>query len=514
MTASPRLWKITVAVSLLAMMFSASGCSALRDSTTAVTSKLKLPKKEAEKEKLKAGPTKVLTDATAVALELPESDLQARSKFQARFRELIDAKRDSAADLLVARNLDHAYELLTQFDQVDANSLALALAYDRAIGNQNGWHALLSAGKSEPVSQYHNQRKQFYGAISNGNFDATSRNQLVAKAQETGHEVLLVDAWYQTGVGHLLREENELSAAAFSTCAQLAGDRHGTLGANALLLASEASRRAGDYATAGQSWNGAIELACQQMRTKAITEPVFWDRAIHLHPVGAAWPSCIAETLASIGSGQASVLRTELLRQLAADDKAARSLDSGLMIEAAMGSWREARGESEKALIHLKRAETRASGVTTEWLRIAQAPLLVSLGQPGTATTLLAPIIAKEDNAPTTLAAMAKLGVIKLKNNSAKHGVRLLQEAAGNDAQSDWPGQSGAVADLALGLLMVGETSAGLDQLARAQAMFESEGEVELLAKSLWNQKQYLEHSDAKKATVAVVSDRLESMRL
>jgi len=507
------LERLTYGGACLLALLVVGGCNISHEKTAGLMSKVKLAGKKMGDERPKMGPTKVVTDGTALALELPESDLQARGKFRQRFGKLIAGDRIAAADILVARRPDHAYEVLAnQFDRNDNDLVVLAASYDRFCGGDSGWHAMIRGASSETVDQYFFNRKQFLGAITNGQFDSTTAIDLVSQANETGQEALLVDAYYQTGIAGLLTQDNASAADAFAMASQTAGDRHGMQGAAALLMGSEARRRANDFAGATSAWQDSVELACQMIRTRNVTDTGYWDRATYLQPVGTPWPASVATTLAALGNSSASAIRTNLLRQLATIDAA--TLSSACWIEAAMGSWRDARGESQKAIVHLKKSETAATSEAADWLRIAQAPILVSLGQKGTATTLLAPLIAREDNSPVMLAAMSKLGVMKLTGGSQQHGIRLLHKAVVDSGGVDWPGKSSARADLALGLLMIGENSEGITQLRQAQSHFEAEGEIEQLAKSLWNEQKYLEHNEADKTQVAAVESRLKTMQL
>ncbi|MEZ6087081.1 MAG: hypothetical protein R3C05_03410 [Pirellulaceae bacterium] len=500
---------------LVVLVLSVFGCNISREKTGNLLGKMKLPGKQAKSNLPKSGPTKVVTDATALALELPESDLLARERFHQRFDKLLAEGRTSAADLLVARHPDHAYETLCgHWNRDDPTRPALAAAYDRFCGGGGQWHELMASSDIESVDRYFQDRKQFFGAITNGQFEGTQSIDLVAKAKATGSEALLVDAWYQTGVAKLLLQQNAAAAEAFATCSNIANDRHGMQSAIAMLMCGEAKRRASDYVDATQAWRQSVQIACQQVQTRNLTDPGYWDRAIYLQPVGTSWPAEVATTFASIGSRPASVLRSDLLQQLAAIKHQSDALPAGCWIEAALASWRDDRGEQQKALIHLKKAETLSVPAAVDWLRIAQAPMLVSLGQAGMATTLLAPIIAREDDSPQMLAAMSKLGVIKLTGVSKQHGIRLLHRAVVESGGTQWPGKAAARADLALGLLMIGETTQGLQQLRQAQQQFQADGEIEQLAKSLWNEQRYLEHSDANKQEIAAVESRLQTMRL
>ncbi len=490
------------------------GCNVTGKRTTEVLQKLKLVDRRPPRELPKAGPTTVVTDATALALELPESDLQARQQFRQRFEKLISEERFAAAERLVARRPDLAHQVLcNQTAQSRPELLALASCYDRACGNEAGWHAMMTDANAEPIDAYFKTRTQLFGAIGNGDFEATGQTDLVTAAEQTGHPPLLADAWFQTGVAYLLRQQNLPAADAFASAIDHAGMQNGSLAAQAGLMRSEALRRGGQFAAAGDAWQQAVNLACQQIRRQHFTDPAFWDRAVYIRPVGSEWPACVVETFAAIGNAPASVVRTDLLRQLASVHQHGELISAACWIEAGLGSWRQARGETQKALVHLKKAETVAGETAKDWLRISQSPLLLALGQRGTATTLLAPIIAREDDSPQMLAAMSQLGAMKLTGRSQQHGIRLLHRAVVESAAVEWPGKASSQADLALGLLMIGEKAEGMAQLRAAQARFKSEGDLELLAKSLWNEKQYLDHSDADRETIAAVDDRLQTMQ-
>ncbi|MCG8650480.1 MAG: hypothetical protein MI861_11650, partial [Pirellulales bacterium] len=122
--------------------------------------------------------------------------------------------------------------------------------------------------------------------------------------------------------------------------------------------------------------------------------------------------------------------------------------------------------------------------------------------------------IAREDDSAPMLAATAELGVIRLTGGSPQSGVRLLKRALEDHTDVQWPGRAGVEADYALGLLMVGDKAGGISRLAQAQKQFEAEGEIELLAKSLWNQLQYLEHTESDKDSITAVKTRLEAMQI
>ena len=517
-----RLSKFTIASTALTLaVVSIAGCSVGKLDSAAMLSKLKLPGKQEKSDLPKSGPTKVVTDATALVLELPESDLHARSRFGQRFASLLDEDRSVAADRLTARHPDHAYELLTTSTPDGSDTqIALAAAYDRYCQSAGQWSAVAQGHRNEAVQSYYTARSQWMGNVTNGAFAKTNAIDLVAVAESTAMKPLVVDAWYQTGIGALLRESNAESASAFRRCATEASTDHGLQAATATMLASEAMRRDGDFAGATQAWMQSVALACEQLRDRHISDAAYWERAAYLQPVGTPWPIEVANCFVAIATSSPNVLRTDLIQQLAnvvqsSSTASSTPISSACWVETAAGSWQQARGETQKALIHLKKAETQSPpAAAVDWLRITQADLLVSLAQNGTATTILAPIISREDNSPTMHAAMAKLGVMKLKTKSPQHGIRLLKESVDAEHANQWPGKASARADYALGLLMIGDETAGLWQLTLAQQEFEIDRETELLAKSLWNQWQYLKHSDASKQDIEAARTRLNTLQL
>ncbi|MEM6469822.1 MAG: hypothetical protein AAF802_09745 [Planctomycetota bacterium] len=515
--------KSTALLVLSSMVLVATGCSVAQKTGESLFGKAMLekltPGPSKEDDGLKIGPTKVLTDATALALELPESDLQAREKFHQKFKSLVDAERYAAATVLVSRQPDYAYQILSsELSRGDSSLEDLAAAYDRFCGGTPNWQTLANHPSQQPIENYFAGRKQFLGAISNGRYAATEEVNLVELAEAAGSEALIVDAYYQHGIGALLRQDNATAADLFAASADHAADRHGMQAASAKLMCSESSRRAGDFARAIEEWQQSVQIACSQIRNRNLTDPNFWDQAAYLQPVGTAWPADIVPTFAGIGRGNACVIRTELLRQLSVIEEGtvlSGTVPPACWVESAVGSWRASRGESQKSLLSLKKAESLTdSKAAKDWLRIAQAPVLVQVGQNGAATSLLAPLIAREDNSPEMLAAMSKLGVIKLSTGASRHGVRLLHRAVIDSDGIDWPGKSTARADLALGMLMIGEDAEGMAQLEQAQLQFESEAELEQLAKSLTNHQKYLKHQEADKTRIAAITERLESLQL
>ncbi|MCG8649371.1 MAG: hypothetical protein MI861_06040, partial [Pirellulales bacterium] len=343
----------------------ALGCAAAKTGATELLGKLVPDHNLAAPELPKAGPTKVVADASALALDLPESDVESRSRFEKRFAGLMDEGRVIAADILVARHPDHAYQLLSQATSNSETVTALAAAYDRFCRSEDGWQKVIESFHSPATLQYFALRSKWFAQVTNGDFGDTQSIDLVAAASQTSCKALLADAWYQQGIGAILRGDNSAAANHFSQCASVAASDLGMLSANALLLCSEAHRRAGDFGEANASWRSAVSTACQLMSQRAVSDPVFWDRASYLQPVGIPWPAEVAVAFEQLVTRGPSALRTDLLRQLAQPHSASAAPPASCWVEAATGSWLRQRGESHRALVRMKKAESYATPTRT-----------------------------------------------------------------------------------------------------------------------------------------------------
>ncbi|MEL6895541.1 MAG: hypothetical protein AAFP90_05500 [Planctomycetota bacterium] len=506
-------------------MITAVGCSAVRQSADQLVDGMpslnwsQTNTRTNSKTGRTVGPTRVITDASALALELPESDIQHRQAFAARFNSLVEDQRIVAANILVARNPDHAIAVLMQSlgsgnAEPDSNTLHLATAADQFRASPNNLRSLVENGSDEAVRGYFQLRQQMMSSITNGDFAPTGDIDLVATATSAGHPALLVDAYYQNGIAALMRQENSVAAESFRNCTMQAGDNHGVKAADAMLMCSESLRRAKDYAGAIAAWQQSVATACRIIKTRSCTSTEYWERAKYLRPVETPWPPCVSKTFQALGNSGPGPLRTDLLQQLASLQDPA--IPAGCWLHAALGSWHHARGNAETALLHLKQSETQSTSnpSATDWLRIAQSPLLTQLGKTGTATTLLTPIIAREDNSPVMLAAISQMGTIKLTSGSARHGVRLLKRGVIDNDGVTWPGQTAARADYALGMLIIGEHAEGISQLHQAQSHFQSQGEIEQLAKSLFNEREYLKQRDDEPSRISDITGRITALQL
>ncbi len=502
-----------VGLTLIALF---SGCVAEKLATPRIAEKMSLRAKKEKQAEPPMGPTKVIPDASALALQLPESDAEAKNRFEKAFAATIAEGRTGAAELLVARFPDYSYEILTSRNPASYDHHgALAAAYDRFCRTRDGWSAV-AVSVDPAVQQYYARRNAWMAAVSTGKFAETKSIDLIEAADATRMRVLVADAWQQTGIGSLLRSDNAAAAQQFANCAEVAGEEAGLLAPNALLLRSEAQRRAGDCDAANATWASSVHVASRLLATRGVSDPNYWDRAGYLQPVGTAWPTTVAVGFQQFVAAGSSPLRSELIQQLAMKPIGGRAeeVPSACWVEAAIGSWQHHRGETHKAVVRLKKAEAIATGTAADWVHIALAREMVAFGQNGAATALLTPIIARQDASPTTLAATAELAVVRIQTGAEQQGVRMLQSVLEDHPTVQWPGRGSSEADFALGLLMIGEAEKGQRKLAEVQRRFQSEGEIELLAKALWNECQFLEHTKAAAATIETAQQRFEQLRL
>ncbi|QGJ68948.1 Hypothetical protein PBC10988_6130 [Planctomycetales bacterium 10988] len=477
-------------------------------------------KKKSKPELPPSGPTTVIADGTAIALGQPEADLAARSRFDQRFIELNQQGRTQAAELLVTRHPDLALPLL-QTSQIteDANRLQLAAAYDRLCNYspENGWQAILNNEVPQPaVVEYMQMRSKWMATLTEGKFLELEKMPLITTAQKTNQPLLLTDALHQGGIGWLLMENPQQAAAAFRQAVLSAPNQLTPQTVESLLLESEALRRAGDMASANERWNQAVQTAADMLiLPRPIATPTMWERIAYLKPVGMPWPGCVGQRFQELALGKPNPLRTDLLRQLAMSASMGSGMDPQCWVHSAIGSWHQERGNSQEALIELKKAETKALPQQVAWVHIAQGRALNGIGQTGPATALLMQMISRQDGSPEMYAAMCDLGIFRLQSGATQAGVHLLRKSLEKNTAVGWPGRNAAEADYALGLLMLGESQKGTERLMASQQRFEAEGEVELLAKSLWNQQKYLEEVEPKNQEAKQwVAGKLTTLRL
>jgi len=501
----------------LTVMLGGAGCSKV--SSTFSTGKL--PSAEANTKSLPpAGPTTVRVDSTALALNQPEQEIAVRRAFVERFQQLLNEQREAAARLWIERHPDLAWEMLRDAAPPHEPWMTrLAEFHDAQCGNDpaNSWRSVLAMRETTPGQDapYREARSEFMRKLRSGKFAEAHAIDLVTPARATGQTLLEIDAWHQTGIAHLLAEQPAAAVGALEQCVRLAANYAPHQAVHVQLLLSEARRRAGDHQRAAADWTSAVAHAADLLvRPTPIADPTFWDRAMYLQPVQHQWPEAVVTRVNQLVQRGASQGRPVALAQIiTAVQQSGEPPQPMLYVAASLASWKLERGDPQGAVVAFKRAETVASPAVKDWLRIAQAKAMARMEQASAATAILAPIAGREDHTPVRYAAMADLGSLQLHNGRVQQGVNLLRRASEEQPQVEWHGKSLALADYALALLMVGEETKGLARLEEAKRRFEAEGDVESLAKCLWNEAQFLKQAGQKKELAAVERD-LEKMRL
>jgi hypothetical protein len=164
-------------------------------------------------------------------------------------------------------------------------------------------------------------------------------------------------------------------------------------------------------------------------------------------------------------------------------------------------------------LVALKRAHgMTANSYDQQRLEWAQAKALMALDQAAAATTLLVAVCDSSDP-QIRCAALATLGSLRLTTGSTKQGYQLLHRALEQAETVDWPARAQAEADFGLAHLLLGNESAGLDWLHRAQARFEATGAIDDLLQSLENELAYVEQAK-KKSEAQALRQRIERLQL
>ena len=317
------------------------GCAA--QSNTPLNLPQQLAQKTAKSEPAlpPSGPMKVVVDGTAMALRRPESDVKGQERFVQKFEEMLDQERTAAANLLVYRHPDYALATLQQAVPPFAKyMMPLAAAYDGMCGAtaSEGWQAVVSQAAMPAVQTYCQRRAQWMAMLGNGKFAETEKLDLISAAQQTGRRPLVADAYHQTGVGLLLREKPAEAVTAFHQATTSAQPHLPPQAVEAMLMSSEARRRAGDVEGAILCWGEAVQMAAKMLTLpQPIADPTLWDRATYLQPVGVKWPVEVSFQFERLASGPAQAIRTELIQQLGTCQSAPASLPPAAWIYAAMG---------------------------------------------------------------------------------------------------------------------------------------------------------------------------------
>jgi tetratricopeptide (TPR) repeat protein len=434
----------------------------------------------------------------------------------ANLDSLLRVQRLTTARRLVYRHPDLSLEILqtASGDRAENPTIRfIAQARDQQCGvgsADRGWDAMLAdrLAHADRYTAYDQARSRLFEEFKLGNGQKACDLPLVKLASSTPSPLLTVDAAMLSGTALLFANRPTEAAASFKQAFELAQQNDVQLAAHAMLLWGNALRLAGDSAGAAQNWRNATTAAADCLARQIPTfDPVFWERASYLRPAQESWPDAVQQQLQTTsslnygGNGQGIVV-------------AVGAAQSETPMFACLGQCRFARNEPQAALLAFKRAETSATDPAVQsQLRLEEAKCLSRLQQEGAATAILMGMVNSKDPAMMQ-PALALLGSIKLQSGQTEFGQRLLQRAIEQNQPFEWPQRGEAEADLGLAYLMQNDEASGMRWLRSAQKRFEAAGQHELLAKSLWNEAQYLEHKGKNKAEVDAITDRLRTLEV
>lgn len=425
-----------------------------------------------------AAPTPMRVKADGACLQLGELQQPTVSPemLLAKVGEHATAGRRESARRLVLRFPDVAEDLLRSCDSAKAAdpTVQFIAACQDSIAGGTAWQTWLQE-LNGPAKTYAVQRAEALGHLKAG------KNEAVAKASFSAPPgVGRVDAHRIMGQAMLMTEKPKDAANLYAEAAKAAATDD-FQASQCLLLQGETLRRAGQAVEARALWIRAVESAAKLLdRPEPVFDPGFWERAAYLKPVDVIWPESAVQSLAKLAQ----------MRTVSFAAPAGAPPEMWLWI--ASGQARMDRGEYHSALAAFKRGETMTTDANVRAaLAVAQARVLLFLGQTKPATAMLASLADRKDS-PYASSALAILGAMKLADGANGHALSLLRRAVEANA-TNFPGRSEAEADLALAYLSTNNEEAGLRWLASAQQRFRADGEHELLERSQANEARYWE---------------------
>jgi tetratricopeptide (TPR) repeat protein len=489
----------TLCLAALVLAAALAGCSSPVD---AVRGLAWLGKKDAGDADAMPRPSSVQVKVDTFGKPLREGQQTTISSedFMARAQKLLSEERNMSLQKWVAKFPDVALEMLRTAKVPDGQRAVLAAVatyYDRQMGMSaaDGWQATLSQRTRNPKSfaSYDVTRALVLQKLRVG--EAAETNLVKLVPTDSG-AMQAIDAWQLQAKAYLVAEKMPEAAAAMQNALSLAEARDPYQAAQLLLLLSEAERRIEKREQADQTWLRAVDVArTLAERQPTIVDPQMWTDASYLRPIDKAWPQTLLVAFGHSAASQGTIVQVSTQGDLAAIEAA---------MWTAIGHAHLDRNENQAALLALKQAEACTRGeAEKDQLRLEEAQVLARLDQTAAATAMLIGLSGRTDPA-LSHAAMAVLGAQKLRSENSHAGYKLLSKALEEGETVDWPARAHAEADLGLAYLIRGEDAKGLRWLHSAQGRFATSGDVESLAKSLWNEAKYFEHKDKKKEAAAI----------
>lgn len=414
-------------------------------------------------------------------------------------KQMLRERRLASVGRFIETRPDMAIEALRSHvgDGGDSETYAaIAWHYDRTLGlpRESGWSSLYS-GKvgGDALRAYGTARARILGSAKAGGKEKTS---IIELAKATRHPQVFFDAHYLQGVEHLIENRPDQAVKIWNDALRIRPAIDSYQVAQLKLLISDAQRRTGDHETADATWEEAVQRAAElAVANPPVVDPIFWDRASYLRPVSKSWPQPCAAALVS--HSPIPVNSTDLV----GDDRRAEAVVWGAIGQALLN-----RGESQSALIALKRAEAASDWESARaWLRRGQAQALAALDQTPAASAILV-VLSSSKDAVLGRAAAADLGALKLRQGDSATGTRLLSKALESETLLDWPRRDRSEADLGLAYLIRGEEAKGLEWLHSAQNRFRRSGDAIALHQALWNEQAYYKQMKKPKQEASVAS--------
>ncbi|MEM9419139.1 MAG: hypothetical protein AAGA25_08850 [Planctomycetota bacterium] len=348
----------------------------------------------------------------------------------------------------------------------------LALRWDERSGGLGGWYELLQdrLTRTEVYESSDAAYRGWYRAARSGQFDLGIAEKITSPPGAPA-------PWLQV-------ESYRLQAVALLTD----GDPSG------------AAARWVSAAELAQPWSPRISKQLRLMAASAWLSDQQFDQAAE------AWQLATDRiTLYDLDSATTLSLLIQVQEKL--QGVSDTNLVSSRFLYYRLGEVRLARNEPQAALVAFRKAESQlGTEPATPTLRLAQADALVALGQRDTARAILVELT----NSPQHIDAIARLGVIDLRSGRLSQGRRLLRTASQKMPIEDDPQIH---ADYALALIATGETSKGLDLLAKAREYFLQRGDFESIKKSLHNEQLFAQ-AEGLRDQVHALDSKLKALEM
>lgn len=401
--------------------------------------------------------------------------------------DLLVAEKLFSARQLIEQNRSTAEQLLWKLagqppaqQKVQLITAVLSAGVDPAV-SWKGWLAQAAMQRRE-ANTYYSLRNAFAERLRTEQPTDQECEQLRTAAQAVKHPLATIDALHLFGVRELVAGRNAWAEALFRQAAEVAEhNRDYQRAASAWSMVVLTAQMSADHDKAEQSWQQSVaqQIRYEQSAKNKALHP-FWARAAELQPTGVQWPEAVAAVLLDATHDSDCPLADQSTPEL--------------VVQVALASAAYSATKPQIALIHYKQAEQQAAPEQVMWLKIAQGRCLASLGQTSAAAALLSSP-ASQKNGDIAAAAKAAIGSAKLQSGAYQQGAQLLHKSLSDNAGA-WPSRSQSEADLALAMLIIGDTDEGLARMVSVQKTFESEGNIVALLRSLENQLELAQHEE------------------